>query len=108
MHSGGIKMIDLPVSKELMIALLSKLARDDEYRARFEQNAGTALVEIGFPSNLAVQFPNAEQKLADKAEFEAARQGLTGEVVSGCLCMIAPGLQFNYPVLLENRFTSAA
>jgi putative modified peptide len=101
-------MVDLPVPKELMVALLGKLARDDEYRVRFEQNASAALSEIGFPADLVVQFPNAEKKLADKAEFEAARQRLTGEVVSTCLCMIAPGLMLNYSEIIKPSALSAA
>ncbi len=101
-------MVDLPVSKELMVALLGKLAGDDHYRSRFEHNAEAALEETGFPSNLVVHFPTEQRKLADKAEFEAARKRLTGEVVSECLCIVIPALRLDFGDASKQRSALAA
>ena len=66
-------MTDSALTKQQGLALLSKLASDDGYRARFEQKPAHALSELGIPAQTIVELPAAclcPRKLASKQDFK--------------------------------------
>jgi putative modified peptide len=86
-------MADSSLTKQQGLALLSKLAADDAFRARFEQKPAHALSEAGIPAQQVVELPPAclcPRKLASKQEMEAARQKLAADVDTSMLALIVP------------------
>lgn len=95
----GIDMASQKVSKAQMLGLLGRLANDEGYRERFEENPSAALAEIGIPPDQIKGFPEDHTrpgKLALKSDFEAARKHLANQVGAECLCMIIPGLRLDF------------
>lgn len=87
-------MADTALTKEQGLALLSKLATDDKFRARFETKPAHALFELGVPADVIVQLPAkclCERTLASKQEMEEARKRLAAEQDMSTLIFIVPG-----------------
>lgn len=65
-------MADSKLSREHSLALLHKLATDDDFRSRFEEKPAAALVELGVPLEIIVNLRAsclAPITLADKKHF---------------------------------------
>lgn len=89
-------MTDTSLSKEQGLKLVQKLARDDAFRARFEEKPAAALVELGVAADTVVNLPTlclVPRKLAEKSAFEAASQGLDDATLNACLNFQAPTLK---------------
>ena len=86
-------MNDTALTKEQGLALLTKLATDDGFRARFEQKPAHALSEIGIPAQQIVELPAAclcSRKLASKDDMEVSRKRLAADVDTSMLALIVP------------------
>ena len=86
-------MNDTALTKEQGLALLTKLATDDGFRARFEQKPAHALSEIGIPAQQIVALPAAclcSRKLASKQDMDAAKQRLAADLDTSVLAFIVP------------------
>jgi putative modified peptide len=86
-------MADTALTKEQGLALLTKLAKDDTFRARFEAKPAHALFELGIPAELIVRLPAkclCERKLASKEEMEEAKKRLVAELDTSMLALVVP------------------
>ena len=86
-------MNDTALTKEQGLALLTKLAKDDAFRARFEAKPAHALFELGVPADLIVCLPApclCSRKLASKDEMEAAKKQLVAELDTSMLALVVP------------------
>lgn len=86
-------MTDTALTKEQGLALLAKLAKDDAFRARFEEKPAHALFELGIPADVIVQLPAkclCERKIASKEAMEEARKQLAGNFDTSVLQFIVP------------------
>lgn len=86
-------MADSKLSREHSLALLQKLATDDGFRSRYEQNPATALAEAGVPQDVIDALhatSKAPMRLAPKATFAAALDHYRQGVAEICLCLSAP------------------
>lgn len=91
-------MADAKLAREHALALLHKLAHDDQFRARFEQDPANGLIELGVPASTVAAFPPASiapLKLGPKAKFGALHREVTSQAVSEFICMVNPGSWFN-------------
>lgn len=91
-------MADSKLSHEHSLALLHKLATDDGYRARYEQNPAAALTEIGVPQETIAGLKASCTKptvLADKAHFAGAHQTLQNAAADSCVGMITPNAKLD-------------
>lgn len=89
-------MTDTALTKDQGLALLTKLATDDGYRARFESKPAQALAEIGVPPALIVGLPSPcliPRTLASKQEMAAARQRLAGDIDTSALALTVPSIK---------------
>ena len=81
------------LSREHSLALLHKLATDDDYRSRYEQKPAAALAELGVPLEIIVNLKAsclAPAMLADKTYFVEAHQELSSAAADCCLGMFPP------------------
>jgi putative modified peptide len=86
-------MADSKLSREHSLALLQKLATDDDYRARYEEKPAAALAELGVPHETIINLKASclmAQPLADKAHFSDSYQELTNAAADCCVGMITP------------------
>jgi putative modified peptide len=91
-------MTDTALTKEQGLALLTKLAKDDAFRARFEAKPAHALFELGVPAELIVCLPApclCSRKLASKDEMEEARKQLAANLNMEFLVFFIPGPKIN-------------
>lgn len=82
------------ISKQQMLRLLTKLATEDVFRARYERDPKAAMIECGFDATELESYPSellAPNKLGSKEMFEAARIRVQTDIVEHCECMIIPG-----------------
>ncbi|HEY9112159.1 MAG TPA: NHLP-related RiPP peptide [Rhodanobacteraceae bacterium] len=90
---------DEKLSREHSLALLHKLATDDDFRSRYEQKPAAALAELGVPLETIVNLKASclmAQPLADKAHFSNARIELTNAAADCCIAMIVPSVKMNF------------
>ena len=86
------------LSREHSLALLHKLATDDDFRSRYERKPAAALAELGVPHETIVNLKAsclASTSLADKAHFMSAHKKLSSASAENCLMMITPNAQLN-------------
>jgi putative modified peptide len=70
-------MANSRLTHEHSLALLHKLATDDDYRRRFEENPAAALAELGTPAETVANFMAScvtSDQLASKEKFAAAHR----------------------------------
>jgi putative modified peptide len=87
------------LSREHSLALLRKLATDDDFRSRYEQKPAAALAELGVPLETIVNLKAsclASTSLADKKHFQTAHSELINAAAGACLQMIVPSLKMNF------------
>ena len=87
------------LSHEHSLALLHKLATDDDFRSRYEQKPAAALAELGVPHETIVNLKAsclASTSLADKAHFESAHVQLAAAATDQCLTMIIPTVKMDF------------
>jgi len=87
------------LSREHSLALLHKLATDDVFRRRFEQNPAATLAELGVPSKIIMNLMASCQvlgKLADKEKFAKARQLLLDAGADACIQMAIPNPKLDF------------
>lgn len=92
-------MADSKLSHEHSLALLHKLATDDGYRARYEQNPAAALAEVGIPGDTIIAFSaKCETKgtLASKEAFATAYRQLAAASADACVSMYVPSPQLRF------------
>lgn len=86
---------DAKLSREHSLALLHKLAADDDFRSRYERKPAAALAELGVPLETIVNLKAsclAAQTLANKEQFRASHAQLTTAAADECLMMTWPTL----------------
>ena len=86
------------LSREHSLALLHKLATDDDFRGRYEQKPAAALAEMGVPLETIVNLKAsclAAISLANKGRFAEAHKELTDAAVDSCVGMIPPMLKLD-------------
>lgn len=91
-------MSDAKLTKEMGFSLLSRLADDDAFRARFEAAPARALVEIGVPAELVVNLKAAcieRRTLASKETFEELLKQNADKSVHDAMRMIVPNVGFS-------------
>jgi len=89
---------DSSLSREHSLALLQKLATDDDFRSRFEQKPAAALAELGVPHETIINLKAsclAPATLADKPRFIQAHQELSNAAAENCLMMVIPNAQLD-------------
>jgi len=87
------------LSREHSLALLHKLATDDDFRSRYEQKPAAVLAELGVALETIVNLKSAclaSTKLAEKCHFAKAHQDLSNASVEDCLQMILPNPQLDF------------
>lgn len=87
------------LSHEHSLALLHKLATDDDFRGRYEQKPAAALAELGVPLETIVNLKAsclASTSLADKAHFQSAHAQLAAAAADQCLVMIVPTVKMDF------------
>ena len=92
-------MAEATLSEKHLAALYQKLATDDAYRQRFEENPATALIELGVPSEVVDNLHAscvAPTRLADKTLFASAAKTLSYSASEQCMTMIIPSLRLDY------------
>lgn len=92
-------MIDSKLSREHSLALLHKLATDDDFRSRFEQKPAAALAELGVPHETIVNLKASclgPTSLTDKGHFQVAHAQLMATAADQCLKMIVPTVKMNF------------
>lgn len=91
-------MNDSKLSREHSLALLHKLATDDDFRSRYEQKPAAALAELGVSFETIVNLKAtclAPAALADKAELSKAHAELANAAADECLMMTPPKAQLD-------------
>jgi putative modified peptide len=86
------------LSREHSLALLHKLATDDDFRSRYERKPAAALAELGVPHETIVNLKAAclaSTTLAEKSHFLIAHATLANASANNCLQMITPNAQLN-------------
>ena len=86
------------LSREHSLALLHKLATDDDFRSRYERKPAAVLAELGVPHETIVNLKAsclASSSLADKEYFQAAYEELATVVVDECLVMTWPTIKMD-------------
>jgi putative modified peptide len=84
---------DTNLKKEHGLALLTKLAQDDAFRAHYEQKPAEALLQLGVPADLICGLPArclCPRKAAPKADMEHARKQLAGDLDTSTLALMIP------------------
>ncbi len=84
------------LSREHSLALLHKLATDDDFRSRYERKPAAALAELGVPHETIVNLKAsclASATLADKTHFVEAHRELSSAAADCCLGMFPPTSQ---------------
>jgi putative modified peptide len=92
-------MADSKLSREHSLALLHKLASDDGFRSRFEQEPAAAMNEVGVPPETTANFMtscNTSGRLASKERFSVARQQLLDASADACIQMAIPDPQLSF------------
>lgn len=90
---------DEKLSHEHSLALLHKLATDDDFRGRYEQKPAAALAELGVPLETIVNLKASclgSTRLADKKHFQAAHSELISAAAEACVEMIVPTVKMNF------------
>jgi putative modified peptide len=90
-------MADTALTKEHGLALLTKLAQDDHFRAHFEQKPAEALHKLGVPAETIVGLPAlclCPRKLGSKQAMEQARARLAGNADNSALNFVVPDAKF--------------
>jgi putative modified peptide len=86
------------LSREHSLALLHKLATDDDFRGRYEQKPAAALAEVGVPIETIVNLKASclvPARLADKAHFTDAHEKLNSATADQCLYFMVPTAKLN-------------
>ena len=86
-------MADRNLTREHGLALLTKLASDDAFRAHFEQKPAEALMHLGVPPELICALPPrclCPRKAAPKEDMEHSRQQLAGNIDTSMLALLIP------------------
>lgn len=81
------------ITKQQMLHLLDKLSKDDNFRARFERDPKSGLVESGIPAAHVATFPPGNLgsgTLADKSVFAAEHRRVAADLAEECMCMVVP------------------
>ena len=84
------------LSREHAIALLQRLADDDDFRSRFEHKPAKALAELGVPLETIVDLaPTCLQppQLASKEALAKAAREMNDAVVEAAMSMRVPHVQ---------------
>ncbi|HEX7370557.1 MAG TPA: NHLP-related RiPP peptide [Rhodanobacteraceae bacterium] len=92
-------MTNSKLTREHSLALLHKLATDDGYRSRYEQNPTNAMTEVGIPAETVANFASTcvtSGKLADKDKFAAAHKKLLDASADCCVQMFIPDPRLNF------------
>jgi putative modified peptide len=92
-HVQGHTLADSKLTHERSLALLHKLATDDGFRSRYEQNPAAALAELGVPQELIDGLPassKAPLKLAPRPTFADALEHFRRGVAEVYLCQSVP------------------
>ncbi len=87
------------LSREHSLALLHKLATDDDFRNRYEQKPAAALAELGVPSETIVNLKAlclASISLAEKSHFTAAYKSLANATADCCLDFVVPNGKLDF------------
>lgn len=90
-------MADTTLTKEHGLALLTKLAQDDAFRAHFEAKPAEALLNLGVPAETICRLPArclCPRKVAPKTDMEHARKQLTGDIDTSVLLQTIPTPKF--------------
>lgn len=90
-------MSDAKLTKEMSFTLLSRLAEDDEFRARFEAAPARALVEIGVPAELVVNLKAdciERRTLASKETFQNLLRENAAKAIDVGMQMYIPTVGF--------------
>ncbi|GAP64852.1 hypothetical protein MBSD_n0134 [Mizugakiibacter sediminis] len=90
-------MADAKLSREHALALLHKLAHDDEFRDRFESHPANALLSLGVPPKTVAAFPPASMaplKLPEKSRFASLHSEVAAAPTSEFRCMSGPNSWF--------------
>lgn len=92
-------MADSKLSREHSLALLQKLATDDDYRARYEEKPAAALAELGVSLETIVNLKAScltSTSLASKEHFQTAQAELSVAAADQCLIMIVPTVKMDF------------
>lgn len=92
-------MANSQLSREHSLALLHKLATDDGFRSRYEQNPAAALAELGVPQDTIANLKAsclAPTTLAGKGHFQAAHRQLQDAAADVCIGMAIPDARLDF------------
>jgi putative modified peptide len=87
------------LSREHSLALLHKLATDDDFRSRYDQKPAAALAELGVPLETIVNLKASclvPIRLADKSQFTTALKELSSAAKDACLMFIVPTAKLDF------------
>src|SRR5690348_415757 len=90
-------MADSTLSRDHALALLHKLANDDDFRAHFQAKPAEALASLGVPAETIAAFPPASMalpKLAEKSRFASLHKEVESASASEFQCMSGPNSWF--------------
>lgn len=89
-------MTDTTLSREQTLALLRRLASDDDFRARFETKPAKALIEIGLKPEEIIELAGAclaPCKLASREEFAETIKQADEDFLTRAAAMRPPKLR---------------
>lgn len=98
-HDKGTSMADSKLSREHSLALLQKLATDDGFRSRYEQNPAAALAELGTLAETVANFMAScvtSGQLASKEKFAAAHRQLRDAGAEACVQFMIPDPRLDF------------
>jgi putative modified peptide len=86
-------MADTALTKEQGLALLTKLATDDAFRAHYEHKPAHALFDLGVPADVIARLPGrclCQRKLGSKQAMQEARTRLAADTDTSLLIFVVP------------------
>jgi len=93
-------MTDTVLNKEHGLALMHKLATDDQFRARYAAKPAAAIAELGVPLDTIVNLKAAclapPAVLADKNTFAEAHKALAAADARACVDFHPPNHRLDY------------
>jgi putative modified peptide len=90
---------DAKLSHEHSLTLLHKLATDDGFRSRYEQNPAAALAEVGVPPETVASFMAScvtSGQLVSKERFAAAHRQLRDAGAEACVQFAIPDPRLDF------------
>lgn len=91
-------MTDSTLTKDQALALLRKLATDDDFRTRFENKPAKALTEVGLTAESIIELKACclkPTKLAEKEHFAGIVEALNQAALQEAMSMIIPQMKLS-------------